>query len=142
VTLGPFKQDESGPTIDPTSNAGLAPPAGAPATPQPVDITGKVQTPESATAGLPGQTGNRPVTDNDLIPGKVALGAAGLTTGVSEALDVAPSLLELATKVGPWVKANPYKALAVESIAHEMGIDPIQLAHKVIKYGTGLFGSK
>src|SRR6266567_4639658 len=52
---------------------------GSPAT-QPmnaVDITGKPQTPEAATAGLPGYTGNRPVKGADLVPGAIAGGAAG-----------------------------------------------------------------
>jgi hypothetical protein len=43
-----------------------------------------------------------------------------------------------AKSVAAWLKENPVKALAVETFAHEMGVDPIQLAHKVI----GLAGGK
>jgi hypothetical protein len=48
--------------------------------------------------------------------------------GVSGAVSVAKNL-------ATWLKANPVKALAVETLAHEMGVDPIQLAQKVFKYG-------
>ena len=34
-----------------------------------------------------------------------------------------------------WMKANPVKALVLEGIARQMGIDPIQLVSKVIKLG-------
>lgn len=34
-----------------------------------------------------------------------------------------------------WLKANPVKALVVEGIARQMGIDPIQLVSKIIKFG-------
>ena len=34
-----------------------------------------------------------------------------------------------------WLKANPVKALVLEGIARQMGIDPIQLVSKVIKLG-------
>ena len=37
--------------------------------------------------------------------------------------------------VAAWLKANPVKAVAIEGIAHELGVDPIQLARKMIKYG-------
>ena len=38
-----------------------------------------------------------------------------------------------------WLKVvNPVKAVAIEGIAHELGVDPIQLARKIIKYGSGL----
>lgn len=40
-----------------------------------------------------------------------------------------------AKSVAEWLKANPVKAMAVETLAHELGIDPIQLAHKVLKFG-------
>ena len=34
-----------------------------------------------------------------------------------------------------WLKANPVKALVVEGIARQMGVDPIQLVSKIIKFG-------
>jgi hypothetical protein len=42
-----------------------------------------------------------------------------------------------AKSVVAWLKANPVKAMAVETLAHELGVDPIQLAHKVLKFGEG-----
>lgn len=41
-----------------------------------------------------------------------------------------------AKDVSTWLKANPVKAVAIEGIAHELGVDPIQLARKIIKYGA------
>jgi hypothetical protein len=37
-----------------------------------------------------------------------------------------------------WMKENPIKAYAVARMAEELGIDPMKLAGKVIKYGKGL----
>jgi hypothetical protein len=33
-----------------------------------------------------------------------------------------------------WAKTNP-----IEGIARELGVDPFQLMHKVVKYGKNLF---
>jgi hypothetical protein len=63
----------------------FGPPAGISApkpTPiQEVDVAGNPQTPEAATAGLPGMTGNRPVQGADLVPGAIAGGGAAAYMG-------------------------------------------------------------
>jgi hypothetical protein len=68
---------------------------------------------------------------------------AGLVTGAGTVAAVAPAVpkvIEAANAVGTWAKANPIKALAIESIARELGIDPFQLTHKIVKFGKNLFG--
>ena len=35
-----------------------------------------------------------------------------------------------------WAKSNPIAAMMLEGAAHEMGLDPIQLVRKVIKFGS------
>jgi hypothetical protein len=65
---------------------------------------------------------------------------AGATLGATAASEIAPSVVEKAKAVVDWAKANPIKATAVEAMAREMGIDPFQLMHKVVKYGQNLFG--
>ncbi|HEY6768000.1 MAG TPA: hypothetical protein VI386_24865 [Candidatus Sulfotelmatobacter sp.] len=65
---------------------------------------------------------------------------AGIGAGVEASEGVATSFVDKARTVYQWAKANPLKAAAIEGIAREVGVDPIQLAHKVVKYGKGLFG--
>src|SRR5271165_7139663 len=57
-------------------SSNISGPAAPPMGMSQVDITGKPQTPEAATAGLPGMTGNRPVKGADLVPGAIVGGAA------------------------------------------------------------------
>ena len=49
-------------------------------------------------------------------------------------------MLDKARNVVSWATKNPLKATMLESLAREVGVDPIQLAHKAIKYGKDLFG--
>lgn len=60
---------------------------------------------------------------------------------LGEAEGAVPSLVDKAKDVYEWAKVNPIKAAAVEGIARELGVDPFQLAHKVVKYGKNLFGA-
>jgi hypothetical protein len=57
-------------------------------------------------------------------------GASLARQGVSSAVSGAKNVVS-------WLKANPVKAGALELFAHEFGLDPIQLARKLIKYGGG-----
>lgn len=68
-----------------------------------------------------------------------AAGAAALAAP-GEASEVGSSLVDKAKAIYEWAKLNPFKAAGVEGIAREMGVDPFQLAHKVVKYGKNLFG--
>jgi hypothetical protein len=56
-------------------------------------------------------------------PGKSVVGKAG-----GAIVGGAKGILE-------WTKANPGKAALLELVARELGVDPIQLAGKVLKYG-------
>jgi hypothetical protein len=60
--------------------------------------------------------------------------------GKSAAQRATQGVVTGAKNVAAWMKANPIKAVAIEGIARELGVDPIQLAHKVIKYGAGALG--
>ena len=60
--------------------------------------------------------------------------------GASAAQKAGQAVVKGIKSVPAWMKANPYKALAVEAVAREMGVDPVQLAHKMLKYGSGLLG--
>ena len=67
---------------------------------------------------------------------------AGLVAGAGTVAAVAPAVprvIEAANAVSTWAKANPVKALAIEGLARELGIDPFQLTHKIVKYGKSLF---
>jgi hypothetical protein len=70
-----------------------------------------------------------------------AVGAVSvpIVAGATAAATAAPSIVEAAGDVYKWANANKLKAAAIEGIARELGIDPFQLAHKVVKYGKGLF---
>jgi hypothetical protein len=57
----------------------------------------------------------------------------------SVAAKTASTVVDTAQTIAKWTKENPIKAVAVEALAHEMGIDPFQLLGKVIKYGKNLF---
>jgi len=61
------------------------------------------------------------------------------TAGKSLAQKGISATIETAKQLESWVAANPTKAAALEYIAHELGIDPFQLASKVVKYGEGIF---
>jgi hypothetical protein len=93
-----FQMKGSSGPAGPSNIAGTAKPGEtspqAAATMKPVDAMGNQQTPESATSGLPGHTGTRPVTAKDLIPGYVAGGTA--LAGV--AASGLPELYELGIK--------------------------------------------
>jgi hypothetical protein len=65
---------------------------------------------------------------------------AGATLGATAAPEVVSSAVDKAKAVVKWASSNPIKAAAMESIAHEMGVDPIELLHKAVKYGQNLFG--
>lgn len=65
---------------------------------------------------------------------------AGATLGASAAAEVIPSVVDKAKAVVTWAKNNPIRAASIETIAHEMGIDPFQLMHNAVKYGKNLFG--
>lgn len=58
--------------------------------------------------------------------------------GPSAAQKAAQTVMKSIKSVPTWMKANPVKAAGVELAAHELGVDPIQLAHKLLKYGGGL----
>lgn len=74
-------------------------------------------------------------------PEESALSKEGLLNDAASAANKAGAkTIEAAKNVETWVKANPLKAVALEGIARELGIDPIQLTHKAVKYGKGLFG--
>lgn len=101
--------------------------------------------------------------------GKVASGAGDVASGVAQAATmpaafVAPeesvlskegllndaasvagkaseTVINAAKTVRAWTKANPIEALALEGVAHKLGVDPYQLTEKVIKYGKGLSGT-
>lgn len=62
-------------------------------------------------------------------------------SAIATAKAVGGRAIDAAKNAEKWAKANPLKAIAVEGIAHELGIDPIQLTHKIVKYGKGLFGT-
>ena len=64
-----------------------------------------------------------------------------LTDAASTASNAGGKVIAAAKTVETWAKANPLKAIAIEGIARELGIDPVQLAHKAVKYGKGLFGT-
>lgn len=51
----------------------------------------------------------------------------------------ASTVVDTAQAVAQWTNANPVKAVAIEALAHEMGVDPFQLLSKVVKYGKHLF---
>lgn len=65
---------------------------------------------------------------------------AGISAGVESAEGATASLVDKAKDVYEWAKTNPIKAGAIEAIARDLGVDPFQLAHKVVKYGKNLFG--
>ena len=58
--------------------------------------------------------------------------------GPSAAQKTAQAVVKSIKAVPAWMKANPVKAIGVEAVAHELGVDPIQLAHKLLKYGGEL----
>ena len=72
---------------------------------QPVDVAGNPQTPEAATAGLPGRTGNRPVIGADLVPGAIAGGAAAAMAAPTMA---GPALAGLKAVGKATVQTVPY----------------------------------
>ena len=57
----------------------------------------------------------------------------------SVAAKTASTVVDTAQTIAKWTKENPIKAVAVEALAREMGVDPFQLLGKVIKYGKNLF---
>jgi hypothetical protein len=60
--------------------------------------------------------------------------------GPSAARAAGQAVVKTIKQVPAWMKAHPYKALAIEGMAHELGVDPIQLAHKILKYSSGILG--
>ncbi len=60
------------------------------------------------------------------------------TTGKSLAQQGVSKIVDTAGTVVKWAKENPLSAAGIESVARDLGIDPFQLAHKLIKYGMGL----
>jgi hypothetical protein len=116
-----FKGEMAGPA-GPSAIAGTAQPGktspAAARTMHPVDITGEQQTPESATAGLPGYTGFRPVKDRDLIPGAIAGGAA--------AAYAAPVVAAPIVRAGAkYAQEHPYKTMAALELAKQIpGVGP------------------
>jgi hypothetical protein len=60
------------------------------------------------------------------------------TTGKSMAQQGIAKGIEIAKQVEVWVAKNPAKAYMLEKVANELGIDPFQLAHKVVKYGKDI----
>lgn len=58
--------------------------------------------------------------------------------GPSAAQRVGQKVVTSIKAVPKWMKENPVKAIGVEIAARELGVDPIQLAHKLLKYGGGL----
>jgi hypothetical protein len=71
--------------------------------------------------------------------GEIAAEGAGKAASLTS--KAGSKAVDAAKAVETWAKANPLKAVALEGVAHELGIDPIQLTHKVIKYGKGLFAT-
>ena len=67
--------------------------------------------------------------------GLVAAGGVG-----AAATSAIPEIVEAATSVGKWAKANPLATLALTKIAGELGIHPFDMLHKAVKYGKGLIG--
>lgn len=61
--------------------------------------------------------------------------------GKSAAQKASQAVIKGVKAIPAWMKANPVKAIAIEGIAHEIGVDPIQLAHKILKYGSGVLGA-
>lgn len=57
----------------------------------------------------------------------------------SVAAKTASTVVDTAQTIAKWTKENPIKAVAVEALAREIGVDPFQLLGKVIKYGKNLF---
>lgn len=65
---------------------------------------------------------------------------AGIGEAVEGAEGTATNIVDRAKSIYQWMNANKLKAAAIEAIAREVGVDPFQLTHKVIKYGSNLFG--
>jgi hypothetical protein len=75
-----------------------------------------------------------------LVTGAGVTGATAATALTEAAPNLIPSVVDKAKAVVEWAKTNPIKATAIETIAHEMGVDPFQLMHNAVKYGKNLFG--
>lgn len=58
--------------------------------------------------------------------------------GPSAARKMASGAVSGAKGVASWLKANPWKAAGIEAIAHQLGVDPMQIAQKMLKYGPSL----
>jgi hypothetical protein len=87
-----------------------------------------------------GQAGTIPAAF--VAPEESVLSKEGLLSDAAAALSkTGGKVIDAAKSVETWAKANPLKALAIEGIARELGVDPIQLTHKAVKYGKGLFGT-
>lgn len=86
------------------------------------------------------------------IPGKAAtvlaaapvigFGGTAALAGPGELPGLGSRAIQGAKAIESWVKANPAKAASLEFIARELGVDPFQLVHKVVKYGKNLFGGE
>ena len=104
------------------------------------------QTRQMLVGGLTGMpTPNMTAADRASFERGKAAGAvsvpivAGAALGATAASEAVPAVVNTAKNVLTWTQANPIKAGALEVIARELGIDPIQLTRKAIKYGTHLF---
>jgi hypothetical protein len=71
---------------------------------------------------------------------KGGVAGAGLVAAGGIAATAAPEIVEAATTVGKWAKANPLSTLALTKIADELGVHPFDMLHKAAKYGKGLIG--
>lgn len=58
--------------------------------------------------------------------------------GPSVAKKASQAALKSVKAVPTWMKENPVKAVLIEAAAHELGVDPIQLAHKLLKFGPSI----
>jgi hypothetical protein len=58
--------------------------------------------------------------------------------GPSVAKKTSQALMKSVKAVPTWMKENPVKAVLIEAAAHELGVDPIQLAHKLLKFGPSI----
>jgi hypothetical protein len=84
------------------------------------------------------ETSTIPAKAAETVAAAPLIGAAG--TAASALPGELPEIVKAAGSIGKWVKENPVSALALSKVADELGVHPLDLIHKVSKYGKGLVG--
>jgi hypothetical protein len=94
-------------------------------------------------AGLTGMpTPNMSDADKASFAKGKAAGAVSVpvVAGATLAASGIPEIVQAAGSIAKWAKENPLSTLALSKVADELGVHPLDLIHKVTKYGKGLIG--